>query len=910
MNNGLGLSSKRMKLRATEIQSNIPSLNSLPSDGVQEHLNDFSASSSSPERVRRGGHGQSERSSIVSLEQSAQPPVLQWDFDNLSEGDSVFESPETFCSIPQSWKRRTSNGEDTSQPPTHSNFVWVEPLNPEPFHSRISEGEGSLIGSYSSATSSISCTREDQTGTSRQSKRPIQTPVDISPFSIPENLATFTNKSLITENLMKLYHDSMENALSCWLTERTCPYGNRALPLNEFGSIDPSMLREWGPDWSNRICRQVINLDRKFAIIQNRPLTRIEEKAASNALNLAIMAFATQWSQSSERSREKFQPLNSNKAPWERSNDFINDEAQGPRYSSHHLDDFISPAMEFDRIIQETLWAQARRAIQDATNIESFRVVFAHIIFALTQRPLNVDERFPFPRPKVSKVSSSGLHAHLASESEDNEQNISTSETMDREEHSRLIGEIEDVIDQDGPPVFLEQGLRHMHALRCKVERVKAQRWKSKDESGRINPGVDSTHAQLTQEDKKTVDLLYWLSVMFDTLSAAIHTRPLVISDEDSDIHDEGPHNTNYPRRYGPSREYRQVPTMKKNVSDRLMSKNTSKLWSSFFFQDQAPRNSTPPIRWPCSYQSAAATLADAAPIKVLLFRKVTRIQTLILRHASGEQLEEAIKDALMVHQYWNALYGPFILDCVAHHDQLPARIQSWYICLTGHWYLAVLLLADTIEIIDTNGQLGLESHRRRRESCGLVTALRRCTSHAVANLARCSCPREDASFPDSGEFHFAVNQGAILTEPWTQVLIRVFAKAGALLLANAAASRYRTNPKQSCNQALERSESCVLALWYLGRKSDMAFLAAKVLTEALKNNRKKMAKMEMSHVSEKWPEPDFSMDGDFSFSELAAETERFAQTSGDAGYGFLEEDTMQNFPVGLMVVDEFESFI
>ncbi|KAH9224525.1 hypothetical protein DL95DRAFT_378151, partial [Leptodontidium sp. 2 PMI_412] len=67
----------------------------------------------------------------------------------------------------------------------------------------------------------------------------------------------------MTDNLMKVYHDSMENALSCWLTERTCPYGNRAVFSNSAGSIDTSMLREWGPDWSNRICRQVINLDRK-----------------------------------------------------------------------------------------------------------------------------------------------------------------------------------------------------------------------------------------------------------------------------------------------------------------------------------------------------------------------------------------------------------------------------------------------------------------------------------------------------------------------------------------------------------------------------------------------------------------------------------------------------------------------
>lgn len=137
-----------------------------------------------------------------------------------------------------------------------------------------------------------------------------------------------------------------------------------------------------------------------------------------------------------------------------------------------------------------------------------------------------------------------------------------------------------------------------------------------------------------------------------------------------------------------------------------------------------------------------------------------------------------------------------------------------------------------------------------------------------------------------------------------------MFAKAGALLLADAAISKYGTDPEKSCKQALECSESCVEALWYLGRKSDMAFLAAKVLTEALKGAREKMVAAEMSQISEGWLEPGFSVDGDFSFSVLSAETGGFAQTSGDAEFGILEKDTMQNFHVGLMGVDEFESFI
>lgn len=907
MNNESGLSPKRAKLHTTESQPNISSLNTLPPDGVRDRVDSFSTSSSSPKRMRCESRGQSEYSSIGSVGQSARPSVLHWDFDD-TEGNSVFESPESLCSISQFRERRTSYGKENNQPPPFSSFVWSDSFNTEPFYDETSEGRNNLMGS-SSATSSISRTEENQAGTSIQMKRPTHTPVNISPFSVPENLATFTNKSLITESLMKLYHDSMENALSCWLTERTCPYGNRALTPKKLCSVDPSILRDWGPDWSNRICRQVISLDRKFAIIQDKQLTRHKEKAASNALNLAIMAFATQWSQSSERSRAKFQPMNTHKAHWEWPNHLVNDKPRSPEYDGSHVDDFIPPSMEFDRIIQETLWAQASRAILDATHIESFRVVFAHIIFALTQRPLNMNQHFP-SRPKARQGYSRGLHTTLTPEREYDEQSDFALNTTDRAEHSKLAREIEDAIDQDGPPVFLEQGLRHLHALRCKVEGMKAQQWRSNDESGSINPGVDSISTQLTQEDSKTVDLLYWLGVMFDTLSAAMHKRPLVVSDEDSDIYPQDCFNQNCPRGNSLGREDRRVPSTEQHIPGRLMTTNTSKLWSSFFFQEQALRNSILPIRWPCSYQSAAAALADAAPIKVLLFRKVTRIQTLIMRHIHGAQLEDAVKDALQVHQYWNRLYRPFILDCVAHHDQLPARIQSWYICLTGHWHLAVLLLADSIQFMDADSQLGLESHRRCRESCGLVTALRRYTSDAVADLARCSCPREDASFSDAGEFHFAVNQGALLTEPWTQVLIRVFAKAGALLLADVAIPKYTTDAEKSFNMALERSESCVAALWYLGRKSDMAFLTAKILTEALKSTREKIAVMEVSQFSKDWLKPGFSVNGDVSFSGLSAEIDGFTQTSGAAEFDVFKEDATQNFQFGLTGVDGFESFI
>jgi hypothetical protein len=296
-------------------------------------------------------------------------------------------------------------------------------------------------------------------------------------------------------------------------------------------------------------------------------------------------------------------------------------------------------------------------------------------------------------------------------------------------------------------------------------------------------------------------------------------------------------------------------------------------------------------------------SLADAAPIKVLLFRKVTRIQTLLLRHAPRERLEDGIKDALYVYRYWNAVYGPFILDCIASHDLLPARIQSWYICLTGHWHLAVLLLADIIQTIDD--QLGLESHYGGGTS-RLITGLRQRSTQAVADLARCSCPREDASFLDAG-YHFAMNQGAILTEPWTQVLIRVFTKAGALLLADATISEFRTDRVRK--EALQRSDDCIEALWYLGRKSDMAFLAAKILTRALKASTEGMATSNEYQGSEDWYDPGFSLDSDLYLSAPSSESDDSLQRMRNFEYESLE-DTAAKFPSDHAgIVPEFDGF-
>lgn len=185
---------------------------------------------------------------------------------------------------------------------------------------------------------------------------------DPSSNSLPQRLASSACTSHISSGLMRVYHDSMENALSCWLNETTCPYNIRSSSQR---SVLESMTDEWGPNWSNRICSRVCRLDRAASSTRDRPLTKLEDQAASRALQTVIMSFATQWAQSSQRSAREF-------------SSFSNFERDADGSQSNEFPSGDSPVpIEFDRMMQEMFWHRARQALQDTAEIQSFRVIFA-----------------------------------------------------------------------------------------------------------------------------------------------------------------------------------------------------------------------------------------------------------------------------------------------------------------------------------------------------------------------------------------------------------------------------------------------------------------------------------------------------------------------------------------------------
>lgn len=568
-----------------------------------------------------------------------------------------------------------------------------------------------------------------------------------------ENTAKQNARATMSRNLVRIYHDSMENALSCWLTEHNCPYSDsisQVVPHRE--------MKAWGPSWSNRMCIRVCQLDRVSSSIRGRALSAEEDTKAARALHLAIMSFASQWTQHAQKGTG----------------------ATVPSAIDHD-----------ERSIREKVWNEARQALEHSSHIPSFRIAFANIIFSLTQSPLDKGQ-------------------------------------------DATLGEL---LENDRAPIFLETANRQIFTFRRKFTKLQREAAPKVRELGRGS--IDSTTGSVlempqiseppqldplltSQEHRTTLDLMFWLGVMFDTLSSAMYQRPLVVSDEDSQITSASP-STPDPR-----------DEIDLDHWDITASKTRGKqdVWGDLFLRSAIERqgSSQDQPRWPCSYQETASVLSEATPVKVLLYRRVTQLQTLVYRGASPEHIEKFIQKTLSVCQHWDSTYQGFMVDCVNNHELLPSRIQSWYVILDGHWHLAVMLLADVLESID-KCRLGSDVACEARQSTHLVATLRMNNALAVGGLARASIQGQDSFM--NRHFHDSLSEVAFLVEPWTAVLVHCFAKAGSIMLETLDISGdqnvYTECVRQNC-------EFLIRALQYLGRKSDMAFLAARNLLRSLES--------------------------------------------------------------------------
>ncbi|CAK7235687.1 hypothetical protein SBRCBS47491_009380 [Sporothrix bragantina] len=679
-------------------------------------------------------------------------------------------------------------------------------------------------------------------------------------------MATRVNNHSISESLLQIYHDVLEHNLTCWITEETCPYNVWARPAKRqlvksfaTGEMTPTMAvggrRTWaphttyqqqfGPKWSNRVYRRVMKLDKTAQATGIMHLTPVQNQMSQKALHLVIMAFATQWAQGSQRQRET--------------------------YAAGFATMNYATTEEFDRSIQRSLWQQARRAVQDCADIESYRVVCAEFIFSMTQRPW---EEYEFAELELTTSHAQYGDGPLPPDDDENDNGAEA-----RRRREAILGKLNEVLDKDGPPIFIERAARKMHALKFKFDNHElgflgqSAPGRHDRRNGRDTRDVtDTTSPHVTSEESQTVGLLFWLAVMFDTISASMTERPVVLADDESQ-HEAAEHDDMFGDRDGyaectvgvdGSTESINLEDIAKTMRSQSSSSGTSgsgldpaSITSSgkqakknnrwridLFIQDDPGRQSTTTsYHYPCPYDDAARIVTRCAPVKVLLYRQVLYLQNMLRKPylSKGMPIEEVISETLMIYRYWNLTYGAFYRELIQNYPTVPTRIRGWFVCILAHWHLGALMMADVVALIDEH-RVGSEDSRDLRMKACTVASIRRSSALQLADLARVATPHmansdSDPSMPD---FHYAVREGTILTEPWTILLIRAFSKASIVHLREADDIREKGTADllghegEACRESLRHCEECIQALWYLGKKSDMARNVAAVLFRAM----------------------------------------------------------------------------
>ncbi|KAI8719986.1 hypothetical protein NCS52_00442600 [Fusarium sp. LHS14.1] len=586
----------------------------------------------------------------------------------------------------------------------------------------------------------------------RYSPGAVTSQTTLSEFDLQTTMMQISNKRLITKSLLKIYHDVLESNLECWLTERTCPYTRNWDGYTSRGTAGALSSQSTFASSSvnilafNRFYTRVLRLDRAMADNNLISLTASQDRAASKALNQVIIAFSSQWSQNYSRSEDS---LGGNKTPFDSEVNFL----------ESHDDDF-------EKDFQRTTWHQARAALLEASEIESYRVVYAEILFNWTE--------------KIEQQGGVGIASDRTGE-----------KSVDG--NDPLSCNFADILGRGGPPIFIESASRKIQVLKFKLDAIKVGSLKTTGAKRRA-PGIGP-------EEQATARLLYWLAVMCDTVSSSTNERPLAIRED-------------------------------------YYVLNQKRWGGSAAFETNKPLQ----LDWPSAEDIVFEGITRSVPVKVLLFRKVSSLQN-ALRQGKHAQIDDIIESSIATYRRWNITYGAFFRKLAQMYSSLPARIKGLFICIVIPWCLAVMLMADLIDFTDTN-EAGEAGARTARIESKITSRMRKSTAVDIAELARLTCPasegwRGGTLTEQLPGYHFAVKSSAILTEPWTVLVIGAFRNAALYHLGTV--EDLRQNDWQALGHAPDEMREaevqvkhCIDALWLLGRRSDMSYDLAKLLSQRL----------------------------------------------------------------------------
>lgn len=565
-------------------------------------------------------------------------------------------------------------------------------------------------------------------------------------------LAHNADRMHLNSDLLNVYEGAAESAFRVWVTDATTPY---LLCADSLSSSSAAMA----------LNKKVCLLDHASKrIFKTDDAARNVEKRVSDAYNAVLLAYAAQWP------RHRASQTNSARADWRP------DEAR----------------------IRLSLWKQARDKLMDAADAWSFRIVFALILFAWTEKPREMPDSEAWAKGEHELPS----QLHVPSLDENSALDSSSWQ-----------------IPAEASTMMLATAMRKLKAFRLKIQQL---RRKGIDLWNTEEPGLDPHQVAHRQAEatllENTYHNLYWFGCMMDTELSVLRKYDAVIGDEDADLTDQllSPHRAN-------SLRHETDSFSSSSGSGVTATRPLRKIWDEVIPANSQKNRSTFAKSWPCSEEDAKRTLAYATPIKVLLFRHVGRLQSSYWRQASSEQIERQIAHVLSVVRHWDETFAPFFASCIAHHADLPPSIQSWHVITATKWNLAAILLVELVQTMDRSMSDPFDHTHEifaelRSKVCNQTAALIHAIQHSSLAASLSQTDKSGTSF----DFIESTGSTILHSDPWPEISVHGFA-----CVAKSEIKHFAKLAEQGkwdeVRCAEHRVEKCIWALEQLSNRSSMA---------------------------------------------------------------------------------------
>ena len=575
-------------------------------------------------------------------------------------------------------------------------------------------------------------------------------------------LATRAENRAIANTFLFIYQMNLEHALAAWSTIRTCPYSLATSSPATDSAADTASYN--CSSFYERACRMDSTVQRIG--LKNIPnLSPSQNELAAQVLHKVVLAFACQW----------------DTAGW------LTQNRSASAYSSFEVD----LSRQLHQTMQKTLWNDAQTALCQAANLQSFRVIFAQLIFSFIRSPFDAE---------VRGIAS----GHAQSPDEPPLSHISMPTDLDAPSTARTTDTCREILSRGIPPSHLETCLRLLLIWRQKLYEQDCNL---------------ATAQSFPQSFLNEFNLIYWLAVMCDTTTSAVTGRPPVISDDDCAIQVSSECSMRLNQNEEDVSVVRAESSQQRLSSTHLRNKRSIPIWTNRLLN-----RSFDPIgnlNWPVPEIEVAKILKEAIPVKVLLFRRVAHLQALVGRSAAESEVERAIQDSLQVYQQWQAQYGSFMHQC-STDVTLAAHLWSWHVILSVHWHYGVILLSEAIASVDEQ-RLGNPQQMIERLETSTATNLAIASAIQVTRLALANSREKCVLAPDH-------QLDAMLSEPWSEIMVRSLAAASITLL----------DACQNCNEHSMRGvgrdeiilgvQACVGVLRHLGGRCSPATQVARML--------------------------------------------------------------------------------